>query len=882
MNDSNGQPIANGASNNVNMDPNSLDPNWDSFVEGFLTSAAEPTNPSTATQLFSQSQATLNPAQDGNFAHNNYQQYNGYQQQQHPANQFNKQPGIPQFNNPTASLSQISKDHGTEPAPYHFNADTSADDILNSILSENDLTLAHSGFNDASFIKQEGQPFGDSSFRGSINNLNPEIIHNRSRSGSNASAYMSNNADLPIPGQYRLPTPNSNGASQPASHRNSFVLTNNGQALRSSSPHPGSESGSFYINTETVLPHSPYDSSAIAEEEYISNDGQFLMPTAHNPRHVRSASVNSVHSDASAASGLHSPAFRASSPLLPITRSPYLAPEEGSSLGNDFSIDGPLQSDPFTRPTQSLFPQSNGQRSRSSSVNSQNGRPNFQSLLPQSRLSSASAFSEDMALPGQSNALTLQQAQVFSQSPYSSQSNLQYFAGSQYSQVQPQQQIQTSNSESVVTTPEITIDVVQDTSPYAGSPVYHSSSPRVHSPSPRMHSPVHSAHSLYSDVESFPALETPMLQPPSPHEGRRRSHSESSLNQAQNLLPGDGLLGSSPGFNGFYANNQHGSNVSLASVASGLSVASGASGYSNFSDTGDFLSPEAAGDNVGQRRRRLTVDGSDASPVRDSLSPGDAPRRRPGRPPGSGRSPNRASKGDQADSQGRSRSRSRSSTNEHFLEMANPSSTNRKTRVHPPQHKCPKCEKTFTRAYNLQSHLRTHTNERPYKCRVCRKAFARQHDRKRHEDLHTGEKKYECSGVLSDGVTRWGCGHKFARADALGRHFRTEVGRQCIRPLQEEAEHERQQMLLQQQGQSSQQGASLSIYDGNSGAPALMVSPPPSQNANVSGGGDIGMSMQPFDGDVFPQALLRVYPMLANLKLDLPLSNSHGGLSDNE
>ncbi|CCK71607.1 DNA-binding transcription factor CRZ1 KNAG_0H01930 [Huiozyma naganishii CBS 8797] len=107
-------------------------------------------------------------------------------------------------------------------------------------------------------------------------------------------------------------------------------------------------------------------------------------------------------------------------------------------------------------------------------------------------------------------------------------------------------------------------------------------------------------------------------------------------------------------------------------------------------------------------------------------------------------------------------------------------------RKNPAIYACDMCDKKFTRPYNLKSHLRTHTNERPFVCSICGKAFARQHDRKRHEDLHSGKKRYICGGTLKDG-TKWGCGKKFARSDALGRHFKTEAGKRCISLLYEEA-----------------------------------------------------------------------------------------------
>ena len=137
---------------------------------------------------------------------------------------------------------------------------------------------------------------------------------------------------------------------------------------------------------------------------------------------------------------------------------------------------------------------------------------------------------------------------------------------------------------------------------------------------------------------------------------------------------------------------------------------------------------------------------------------------------------------------------------DYIIDLADPGSSSAplasgaRVQKHPATFQCPLCPKKFTRAYNLRSHLRTHSDERPFVCTVCGKAFARQHDRKRHEGLHSGEKKFVCRGALSSLSGQvWGCGRRFARADALGRHFRSEAGRICIKPLlEEEAERRRE------------------------------------------------------------------------------------------
>jgi hypothetical protein len=184
----------------------------------------------------------------------------------------------------------------------------------------------------------------------------------------------------------------------------------------------------------------------------------------------------------------------------------------------------------------------------------------------------------------------------------------------------------------------------------------------------------------------------------------------------------------------------------------------------------------------------------------------------------------------------------------------------RRAQKHPATFQCTLCPKRFTRAYNLRSHLRTHTDERPFVCTVCGKAFARQHDRKRHESLHSGEKKFVCKGELKAGGS-WGCGRRFARADALGRHFRSEAGRICIKPLLDEEMIERQRVWNEQRMQQ-----------------AGMVMPSQGMMMPGSGPNAPGYPVDASGNYALPQALLAQYPALA--QVNWSNNDMGGGMED--
>jgi hypothetical protein len=102
----------------------------------------------------------------------------------------------------------------------------------------------------------------------------------------------------------------------------------------------------------------------------------------------------------------------------------------------------------------------------------------------------------------------------------------------------------------------------------------------------------------------------------------------------------------------------------------------------------------------------------------------------------------------------------------------------------------------------------------------------------------------------------WGCGRRFARADALGRHFRSEAGRVCIKPLVDEEAAKRQEAWFQEQQQAKIVTGSVAL--------SSMAQP----------------YQDPMHNFQIPAALLHQYPALAGL--DWNALNQQGPPPDEE
>ncbi|NXN50114.1 GLIS2 protein, partial [Rynchops niger] len=89
-----------------------------------------------------------------------------------------------------------------------------------------------------------------------------------------------------------------------------------------------------------------------------------------------------------------------------------------------------------------------------------------------------------------------------------------------------------------------------------------------------------------------------------------------------------------------------------------------------------------------------------------------------------------------------------------------------RTHTNEKPHRCPTCNKSFSRLENLKIHNRSHTGEKPYICPYegCNKRYSNSSDRFKHTRTHYVEKPYSCKMP--------GCHKRYTDPSSLRKHIK--------------------------------------------------------------------------------------------------------------